>query len=275
MNSSVAEIGFPIQSRLTGRSIAWCALLWGLLVLAELVPNLYVDWMNGDAPEFNQLARSASIYLYWFGMSIVIGVWLLRYPLSSGRNWWAHLGLAAVLSSGFIVWSAVSVKIFAIPNFSELPLGSLLVDFFLRFFLGELAIYAIITGAWILGRRQPMQLISRQKSTDSELLVRENGSLRRILGSDIVRLEAMENYVVIHTKEDKLVHRATLKATLKNLGEDFIQVHRSSAVNRSFVNRLNYAEKRLELIDGESIPVGRRRLTEVSRCLLNKAEVTE
>jgi len=117
-----------------------------------------------------------------------------------------------------------------------------------------------------LSRRQPLIVVAGDsESSDKALTVRQNGKVRKIPSREIIRLQAMENYVVVHTLEEKLIHRSTLKGTLAQLGDDFIQVHRSSAVNTVAMKQFHYSKNTLELYNGELVPVGRRRIATVTK----------
>ena len=64
-------------------------------------------------------------------------------------------------------------------------------------------------------------------------------SLEKIVYSELLYVEAMMNYIVLHTATRKLIAYLTLKGMLAQLpSPDFVQVHKSFIVNREKVNSI-------------------------------------
>lgn len=64
-------------------------------------------------------------------------------------------------------------------------------------------------------------------------------SLEKIVYSELLYVEAMMNYVVLHTTGRKLIAYLTLKGILSQLpATDFVQVHKSFVVNREMVSSI-------------------------------------
>lgn len=77
------------------------------------------------------------------------------------------------------------------------------------------------------------QYLKQNKTTGEEhLFIRADYSLHKILFSDILYIEGLDDYVKIHLKNSKpLVARITMKAIMEKLSPDiFIRVHRSYIV---------------------------------------------
>jgi len=71
----------------------------------------------------------------------------------------------------------------------------------------------------------------------NEIFVRKGASLVRFTYSDILWIEALENYVMVNTIDEKLTVHFTMKAILSKLPpEIFFQVHRSYIVNVDKIN---------------------------------------
>ncbi|BDS11240.1 LytR/AlgR family response regulator transcription factor [Aureispira anguillae] len=77
----------------------------------------------------------------------------------------------------------------------------------------------------------------------------------QILLADILYVEAMDNYVKIHTAEKYYLTQQSMKFTLQSLPEDnFCRVHKSYIVALSKVDHFSYKSI---AIQGQNIPIGR------------------
>lgn len=106
------------------------------------------------------------------------------------------------------------------------------------------------------------------KATNDEayLFVKSNKLLKKVVLTDILFVESMENYVVIHTHVSKEVVYMSLKTLLEHLPtQQFLQVHRSFIVNKPMVQAI---EGNQLLIGNHKIPVARNLREEVFRILL-------
>ena len=89
-----------------------------------------------------------------------------------------------------------------------------------------------------------------------------------IESTQLVYIEAMENYIVIHYLDNNdllssKILRTTMKKTEKVLKQnsEFIRCHRSYLVNKKYVARINKIAQRFELIlniNNIAIPVSRK-----------------
>lgn len=73
----------------------------------------------------------------------------------------------------------------------------------------------------------------REQSTNSApyLFVKSNGRLEKIIFSDILFIEGMENYVAIYLENKKIITHCTIKSLQEKLpSKKFIQTHRSYVV---------------------------------------------
>jgi len=73
----------------------------------------------------------------------------------------------------------------------------------------------------------------REQSTNSVpyLFVKSNGRLEKIIFSDILFIEGMENYVAIYLENKKIITHCTIKSLLEKLpSKQFIQTHKSYVV---------------------------------------------
>lgn len=102
-------------------------------------------------------------------------------------------------------------------------------------------------------------LIEQEQQVDDQkpIFVRTDKQLKKVVLNDILFIESMENYVLIHTVNSKEVVRMTLKQLLDILPQkNFLQVHRSFIVNIHHVQG----------IDGNTLIVGQHKIT-VARSL--------
>ena len=75
--------------------------------------------------------------------------------------------------------------------------------------------------------------------TTDHCFVKCGDSLEKIVYSELLYVEAMMNYVVLHTTSRKLIVYLTLKGMLAQLpAPDFVQVHKSFVVNREMISSI-------------------------------------
>ena len=82
----------------------------------------------------------------------------------------------------------------------------------------------------------------------SYFFVKCNGKIEKIFYNELLYIEAMVNYVVLHTEDRKLIVYLTLKAVAEHLPQNiFIKVHKSTIVN---INKI-------KSIEGNQINMGK------------------
>lgn len=83
----------------------------------------------------------------------------------------------------------------------------------------------------------------------------EPGRLVKIKGEDILYVEALADYVIIHKTNEKYTVHSTMKSIEKKLPQDdFVRVHRSFIVR---LDKITEMEENTIAISGRPIPVGR------------------
>jgi DNA-binding LytR/AlgR family response regulator len=96
-------------------------------------------------------------------------------------------------------------------------------------------------------------------SGDEEIFIKKGSSLVKLKLTEIIYIEALENYVTLNTNEDRFTIHFTMKAIENQLPSGvFIRVHRSFIINKSMIQTIK--ENTLDLIVGgslKSIPVGK------------------
>lgn len=94
---------------------------------------------------------------------------------------------------------------------------------------------------------------------DLEVFIKSNSALVRLEYDDILWIEALENYVMVKTFDNKFVIHFTMKAIEKKMPmQKFVRVHRSFIVNR---NKIEVIEDNSVIVRTESglksIPIGK------------------
>ncbi len=107
-----------------------------------------------------------------------------------------------------------------------------------------------------------IRYFSRKESApsgDEEIFIKKGSSLVKLKLTEIIYIEALENYVTLNTNNDKFTIHFTMKAIENQLPSGvFIRVHRSFIINKSMIQSIK--ENTLDLIVGgsvKSIPVGK------------------
>ncbi|GAB3916602.1 LytR/AlgR family response regulator transcription factor [Mucilaginibacter boryungensis] len=128
----------------------------------------------------------------------------------------------------------------------------------------EMAVVDYLVKPFSLGRflkatRKALELKTLRESTSTakradndSFYVKCDGKIEKVLYDEVLYVEAMTNYVIIHTTKHKRIVYLTIKGILEQLPADkFIQVHKSYIVNIDKVNT----------IDGHTLHLGDIKLT--------------
>jgi DNA-binding LytR/AlgR family response regulator len=107
---------------------------------------------------------------------------------------------------------------------------------------------------------------AKQKEGDNYLLLKLDYGLVKILLTDIVFIEGLDNYIKIHLQgQAPVVVRMTMKLLQEKLPQKaFIRVHRSYIVP---FNRIESIRNRLINIGAEEIPIGKSYENELQQLL--------
>jgi len=91
--------------------------------------------------------------------------------------------------------------------------------------------------------------------SDKYIFVKSNKQLKKIFITDILYVESMDNYVIIHTKQANDIVHTTLKQMQSILPDNlFLQTHRSYIVN---INMIAAVENGFVSIEKYKIPIAR------------------
>src|ERR1700709_731632 len=93
---------------------------------------------------------------------------------------------------------------------------------------------------------------AHQKSDTGHFFVKCEGKIEKVIYNELIYIEAMANYVTLHTINDKMVVYLTIKGILEKLpANQFVQVHRSYIVNTEKINT----------IEGNMLHLGNTKIT--------------
>ena len=80
---------------------------------------------------------------------------------------------------------------------------------------------------------------SRMRTKGDEIFIKHNSSLVKLKYTDILWIEAMENYVIIHTFDEKYTIHFTMRSIEEKLPPgQFLRIHRSFIINISSIHRI-------------------------------------
>jgi len=95
----------------------------------------------------------------------------------------------------------------------------------------------------------------RRAKKKGDIYVKSNSSLIKISNNEIAYIEALGDYIVIHTPAKKYTIYSTLKSFIEKLPEDdFIRVHRSFVVR---IDQITAIDDFIVMVGQKNIPVSR------------------
>lgn len=101
-----------------------------------------------------------------------------------------------------------------------------------------------------------LRSMAEHKEDSDVIFVKNRSRLVRVKNEDLLFVEALKDYVVVHTRSESYTIHSTMKDVETKLGaKDFIRVHRSFIVNIDAIESIKYAMITIEGMDKE-IPVG-------------------
>lgn len=108
--------------------------------------------------------------------------------------------------------------------------------------------------------------VKQSFSTDKELYIKKKGAYHQVPITDILYIQANDNYINIQLEKDRFVMHSTLKDMKDLLAKHrFLQVHRSYLVNYNKIDSINFKLNRI-LTKGHNVPISRR----MKRILMNQ-----
>ena len=112
---------------------------------------------------------------------------------------------------------------------------------------------------------------SKSNSSAPEyMFVKTESRLERVVFSEILFVEAMENYVIIHTPSQKIITMMTMKGMEEVLpGSDFLRVHKSFIVNHRHISSIEGNEIKT---GSTKIPISRKNKSQVMDWLTGRKD---
>jgi len=100
---------------------------------------------------------------------------------------------------------------------------------------------------------------TKERNNVEEIYVKKNSALVRIKYEDILWVEALENYVIINTFNEKFTIHFTMKSIESQLpSKQFKRVHRSYIINVKKINRIEDNSVYIKNSEGlKNIPIGK------------------
>jgi DNA-binding LytR/AlgR family response regulator len=99
-------------------------------------------------------------------------------------------------------------------------------------------------------------IVENKDASSGFIFVKSNSKLVKLKTSDIYYVEALKDYVVIHTADTRFTIHSTMKDIESKLGlSDFVRVHRSFIVRMDKIDSIEYPNLTLEK-DKKVIPIG-------------------
>jgi DNA-binding LytR/AlgR family response regulator len=107
--------------------------------------------------------------------------------------------------------------------------------------------------------RKRLEKDKLEKVGRSEIFIKKDATLVRLKYSEILWIEALENYVIFNTFNEKFTIHFTMKAVEQKLPQEkFTRVHRSFIVNTSSIDAIEDNSVLIKVHDGtKSIPIGK------------------
>lgn len=96
---------------------------------------------------------------------------------------------------------------------------------------------------------------SSKRKMGEFIFIKSNGRYIRLNRDEVLYIQGLQNYVLVHTAKQKHICKTTMKAILRELdATQFIQCHRSYIINSLKVDGL---EKQSLYINKQELPIGK------------------
>ncbi len=115
------------------------------------------------------------------------------------------------------------------------------------------------------------EIAHKQPDEKLRIVVKDGGTIHIIPTSDVLYLEAYDDYVKIYTAEKYYLKKKTLTFYEKSLSsKDFLRIHRSYIINVNFLTRIDSFEKNsyhATLTNQAKIPISRNSYAQLKESL--------
>ncbi len=113
---------------------------------------------------------------------------------------------------------------------------------------------------------------------DSDVIfLKDNlGNVHKIRFADIAVIQAMENYVSVHTTKQKIIVHIPMKKIMESMPENYVQrIHRSFAIGLRYISKVNRDKIKVEFgVETQELPLSRTYSTAIKKTVsaLSKCE---
>lgn len=102
-------------------------------------------------------------------------------------------------------------------------------------------------------------------SNTNNLFIKDKYKIVRVVKSEIIRLEAMDNYTQIFTTSGRLIVHLYLSIVLEKINlSNLIRVHRSHAVN---IDKISHIKADEIMINEQTVPIGKKHKIELLKLI--------
>lgn len=121
----------------------------------------------------------------------------------------------------------------------------------------EMAIYKHAKEQEVVEERNLFfSVIESKESNNKSIFVKSNSKLIKLNKAEIFYIEALKDYVIIHTSDVRYTIHSTMKDIEAKIGSDeFLRIHRSYIVRIDKIATIEYPNLTLEQIE-KTIPIG-------------------
>lgn len=98
------------------------------------------------------------------------------------------------------------------------------------------------------------------KDGTHDFVLKEAGEQRHINSNDIIFIQSADKYVVFHCLNENFVWRKPLSELEQLVPDAFVRIHRSTIINRIWLDRLTYRNGRwwAVMMEKTELPIGKR-----------------
>lgn len=218
----------------------------GLQMYVREVDFLDVKAVCEDALQANQALNEHPIDLMFLD---------IQMPKITGVEWMKSLKTPPL-----------AIMTTAYPNFALQGFELDVVDYLVKPFPFDRFLKAVNKAHELFELRQKA---STQSAREDFFFVKCDSRFEKIHFRDVQFVEGMENYVVIHTQNQKYVTLLRMKALEETLpAADFIRIHKSYIASVKSISAIDGNDV---LVGGKRLPISRERKTEIlERLVKNK-----
>ena len=113
--------------------------------------------------------------------------------------------------------------------------------------------------------------IHKQPDEHLRIVVKDKGAINVIPTSEVYFLEAYDDYVKVHIKNNYFLKKKTMNYFEKTLSsKDFVRIHRSYIININYLTKIEAFEKnsyRATLTNGNIVPISRTSYSQLKKNL--------